>query len=232
MNKFIYLFLFFTIISYCQNNYKAIYFTSIKDAEGVFDYSYDSELIFNNHESKYIEKYIFDADTLQFIIYKNYKKNYFELKFEESPDIIVIDTIKGLNWEIFDESKTINNLLCYKARTSFRGRNYVAWFTTELKTLTGPYKFHGLPGLILEITDNINIFIKILSLEKVQESLYSEYSTKKKEIYLKDYLKIKDLEFDELIKKSKASLPREVTSYEVQVNKNSQIEKKYEWEDK
>ncbi|KGO08779.1 hypothetical protein KS04_19695 [Elizabethkingia miricola] len=41
--------------------------------------------------------------------------------------------------------------MCYKATAIFRGSNIVAYFTKEIPYPTGPYKFGGLPGLILEV---------------------------------------------------------------------------------
>ena len=35
----------------------------------------------------------------------------------------------------------------------FRGRTYKAWYTMEIEIEEGPWKFHGLPGLIVEIAD-------------------------------------------------------------------------------
>lgn len=40
-----------------------------------------------------------------------------------------------------------------KATCNFAGRTWTAWFTTEIPIQDGPYKFHGLPGLIVKIED-------------------------------------------------------------------------------
>lgn len=58
-----------------------------------------------------------------------------------------------LNWQITTETKTIANYKTYKAITKFRGRTWEAWFAPELAHPYGPWKLHGLPGLILEAYD-------------------------------------------------------------------------------
>ncbi|MDR5589060.1 GLPGLI family protein [Christiangramia sp. SM2212] len=58
-----------------------------------------------------------------------------------------------MSWQILSESKRIAGYIVQKATTSFRGRNYTAWFTSDIPISEGPYKFNGLPGLILEIAD-------------------------------------------------------------------------------
>ena len=60
------------------------------------------------------------------------------------------------NWKIVPETKQISGYNAQKAITSFRGRNYTAWFTSEIPIPEGPYKFNGLPGLILRIADDKN----------------------------------------------------------------------------
>lgn len=59
-----------------------------------------------------------------------------------------------LNWKLKDEYKNISGFDCQKASIFFRGRNYDAWFTTEIPLPFGPWKFGGLPGLILEVYDD------------------------------------------------------------------------------
>lgn len=61
-----------------------------------------------------------------------------------------------MEWLITDENKIINNFSCNKAIANFRGRQWVAWFTTEIPLSFGPWKLHGLPGLIIEAYDATN----------------------------------------------------------------------------
>lgn len=57
------------------------------------------------------------------------------------------------NWKLEDDSQVINTIHCKKAKVTFKGRNWIAWYTPEIPLPYGPYKFSGLPGLIVKITD-------------------------------------------------------------------------------
>jgi GLPGLI family protein len=61
-------------------------------------------------------------------------------------------------WEIHSETKEISGYTVQKATTNYAGRDYVAWFTAEIPISDGPYKFSGLPGLIIEIADTQNYY--------------------------------------------------------------------------
>lgn len=56
-------------------------------------------------------------------------------------------------WKILPERQEIGEFNAQKATTEFAGRQWVAWFSTELPFQDGPYKFHGLPGLIIKLED-------------------------------------------------------------------------------
>ncbi|WP_304342772.1 GLPGLI family protein [Chryseobacterium koreense] len=57
------------------------------------------------------------------------------------------------NWKILPEKQKIGDFETQKAETELYGRKWIAWFTTEIPIQEGPYKFHGLPGLIVKIED-------------------------------------------------------------------------------
>ena len=62
------------------------------------------------------------------------------------------------NWEIINETDTVFNYPCQKAVTNYAGRLYTAWFTMDIPINDGPWKFCGLPGLILKVSDDENLF--------------------------------------------------------------------------
>lgn len=66
------------------------------------------------------------------------------------------EPIPQMNWTLTEEIKTIKDLACKKATTCFRGREYVAWYAVDIPLDCGPWKFHGLPGLIVELADTDN----------------------------------------------------------------------------
>ncbi|MDR6923527.1 GLPGLI family protein [Chryseobacterium sp. 2987] len=56
-------------------------------------------------------------------------------------------------WKILSEKQKIGEYNAQKATTSFGGREWTAWFTSDIPFQDGPYKFYGLPGLIVKIED-------------------------------------------------------------------------------
>lgn len=64
-----------------------------------------------------------------------------------------LDSFPANTWLLTAEVKRIGKHFCQQAFVSFRGRSYEAWFTRELPVSEGPYKFYGLPGLIVSLQD-------------------------------------------------------------------------------
>ena len=64
-----------------------------------------------------------------------------------------------MRWTLADEQQTILGHRCQKATCHFRGRDFVAWFATDVPIKGGPWKFGGLPGCILKVYDVQKIYV-------------------------------------------------------------------------
>jgi GLPGLI family protein len=73
--------------------------------------------------------------------------------------VILTDTLNNFRWRISKEKKKIGNFNCRKAETTFRGRLYEAWYTEDVPIQNGPWKFCGLPGLIVIVKDTESDFV-------------------------------------------------------------------------
>ncbi len=80
------------------------------------------------------------------------------------------DQLNGsFNWKIDPETSDVLNYSCQKATVSFRGREYTAWFTSDIPVSDGPWKFIGLPGLILKVYDSEQRFsFELIGIENLQ----------------------------------------------------------------
>ncbi|MCU7617498.1 GLPGLI family protein [Chryseobacterium sp. PBS4-4] len=67
-----------------------------------------------------------------------------KIRYEEPEDI---------KWTILNERKTYAGYKTRKAYTTKYGRKWIAWFAEDLPLNFGPYKFSGLPGLIIRMYD-------------------------------------------------------------------------------
>lgn len=78
-----------------------------------------------------------------------------ETKFRTSfnaLDLVVVDD-KKIDWIILPETKMIEGYKVQKATANYVGRHWTAWFASDIQLQDGPYKFCGLPGLILSVED-------------------------------------------------------------------------------
>ncbi|GEN77949.1 GLPGLI family protein [Chryseobacterium hagamense] len=93
------------------------------------------------------------------VIYKNNltKKVYF-IENINTESLAYIDNYHDMRWEMVNETKMLLNVPCKKAITNYKGRKYIAWYSEKIPFSFGPYKFGGLPGLILELFDTKNNF--------------------------------------------------------------------------
>ncbi len=78
------------------------------------------------------------------------------------------ETIKP-RWRLINKADTINGINCNQASLSIFGRTWTAWYSTQLPLHFGPYKFFGLPGLIIKVEDDSKSYV------------FEMYSIKKRE---------------------------------------------------
>lgn len=60
---------------------------------------------------------------------------------------------RKINWKILPDKQKIGEWNAQKATAEFAGRKWVAWYAEDIPLPDGPYKFHGLPGLIVKVED-------------------------------------------------------------------------------
>lgn len=246
MKKIILLILFITQITYSQNKGLIQYgFIDGLTDESQKGLDYNAYMIFNNNQSYYvtakdslekIEKIYsqkintsndYSGGTIYTgmkssrlgdqVVYHIQKKtmwsNYFYKKH-----VYIKEPTPIINWKITKDTKKIGSLNCKKATAFFRGRNYIAWYTTEIMAPFGPWKLNGLPGLIIEAYDtNKNVYwyfknieypskskqnVKYLSVPKGSTFIdYDGFKKFQKEqiIIASDKLKMVQKEFPEII---------------------------------
>lgn len=71
--------------------------------------------------------------------------------------LLYTEPLPAIDWELTDGERTIVGYACRRARCTFRGRSYEAWYAPEIAVSCGPWKFGGLPGLILAIRDDAGV---------------------------------------------------------------------------
>ena len=94
--------------------------------------------------------------------------------------VLDLQTEDTQTWILTSEKKQLDNLTLQKATTTWGGRNWMAWFAKEIPFQEGPYKFHGLPGLIIEVSDDQNNYkfslVKSENIKEFTENPMIEYA--------------------------------------------------------
>lgn len=152
-------------------------------------------LMFNENLSGFrsVSRYLRDSITAtanfkskaraeRMAIYSKYPSNFEEYIVTNLENKnIVFTTVANLNiptspkynekispkWTIKKETKKIQNIQTTKAEINLFGRKWIAWFSNEHPFPFGPYKFFGLPGLILDMEDSTKSYhYELINLKK------------------------------------------------------------------
>jgi GLPGLI family protein len=118
-----------------------------------------------------------------FKIYKQYPDMKVLYMDRISKNLFVYDDDVKFNWHISSDKEKIGTYNTQKATTEFGGRKWTAWFSTDIPFQDGPYKFYGLPGLIVKIEDSEKNYSWLLSGNKTikdwKEFTYAEETNAK-----------------------------------------------------
>ena len=134
----------------------------------------------DNKTTKYVK---IGNDTTY--MYKDFiKKDMFSEENIFTKVFDVKDELNVFKWKIETDTLTILNYKCRKASLTFRGRDYVAYFSEEIPISDGPWKFNGLPGLILKvmIVNSTSVFsmeVSELRITKNAKKIINPYEGKK-----------------------------------------------------
>ena len=201
--------------------------------------NYTSYLTTNNKESVFtLQRHVIFASndgtdekkTFTDYYYKNYKTNTIIYKDYESSgnDFFYIkESLNKLKWTLHEGIKKILGYQCQKATTNYRGRNYTAYFTNNIPFKAAPWKFRGLPGVMLSIFSEDG-YIKIVATKlQVRENKTNLLNPYQKEEFITwtkfvDIYKKRQKSFNEkllaLVKKQK------VEGFSLKTENDSRIE--------
>ncbi|WP_181858134.1 GLPGLI family protein [Polaribacter sp. WD7] len=149
----------------------------------------------------------------------NKKENFLFKDIHNDSDFVVKDEPNFPNWTFINKMKIISNLKTQKATTGFRGRIYIACYTTNIPLPFGSWKTRGLPSLTLELQENTGVFSIIAQTILVDKQQKCEKPAVDKEItnaisiemYLKELDKLEGLffeKFSDKLPKGSKSLKR------------------------
>ncbi|MEQ3663684.1 MULTISPECIES: GLPGLI family protein [unclassified Olleya] len=157
----------------------------------------------------------------------------------DSKTYLVTEALPKLDWDLnHPDTLKIGTYMCNKATTNFRGRNYIAWYTNDIPITFGPWKFHGLPGLILDMYDQTHKYEWIVT--KITKKTINEKILNQDKhdvnISLEAFVALREEVFNTKMNNFKNNLKsRQDRGTNVSVdtfNKRQGRELLFEWEDK
>lgn len=110
-------------------------------------------------------------------VYKDFSNH--NMFWEEyAGHVTVKDSLDFKGWDIASEEKEILGFKCFAATCKYHGREYKAWFTNELPFRAAPWRFNGLPGVLLEVKSKdefLSAEAKIVKIRDAKEPLKNPF---------------------------------------------------------
>lgn len=106
-----------------------------------------------------------------YIIEKDYNPEKIVFAENIGPQASAYTEDRPMKWTLTEDTDNISGYKVFKATCNFGGRKWIAWYTKDIQISDGPYKFRGLPGLIIKAQDDKGDYIyTLLTEEKINNS--------------------------------------------------------------
>jgi GLPGLI family protein len=214
------------------NSQQGVLYLDNLRAKSLFIYGKNTESNLKQNEDESGEYYVFQGGKKKVFYHDKTKDTLISRINIFSEQFLVEENIPQLKWVIHNEEKMLDKHLLKKATLYFRGRNYVAWYSEEYPLAFGPWKFSGLPGLIMEIYDETKRYHwQINSIKQTEDTyLNLEPILKAKEtLTLKQYADRKFNNNDHF-KRIASKLPKGFNVTQKKIARTG-FEIKFEWEE-
>lgn len=180
MKKLLLLFVLLGTLTFAQNKRFIYEYKLIPDSTDVSDVKTEMMYLDTSKDgSKYYSYTVFNSDSImkadlerqlkatgsinitppmkkpvvRYSVTKTYPDYKIFIHRRLSMDAYKVSDDRKIKWKISSEKEKIGEWNAQKAEADFAGRHWTAWFSTEIPIQDGPYKFSGLPGLIVKIED-------------------------------------------------------------------------------
>ena len=132
--------------------------------------------------------------VIRYAIAKNYTNGNIDFRTRIGMDAFRVAEERKMTWKILPDKQKIGNWETQKATTEFAGRKWTAWFCSDIPIQDGPYKFSGLPGLVLKLEDDTHShlynLIAIKNLGVLEPEIYAFQISKEIPLKSAEYKKL------------------------------------------
>ncbi|MEN4762806.1 GLPGLI family protein [Chryseobacterium sp. C39-AII1] len=135
-----------------------------------------------------------NREYINFRIIKNLQNNEVSMITKVNSTVYSVSDGREINWKITNKKSNILGHAVTSAEANFGGRVWTAWFASDIPIQDGPYKFKGLPGIILKVEDDkknhVFTAIQIIKSKSNEDYPSTENSKPTKQITQQEYKKI------------------------------------------
>jgi GLPGLI family protein len=132
--------------------------------------------------------------VIRYSIAKNYTNGNIDFRTIIGMDAFRVAEERKMTWKILPDKQKIGNWETQKATTEFAGRKWTAWFCSDIPIQDGPYKFSGLPGLVVKLEDDTHShlynLIAIKNLGALEPEIYAFQISKEIPLKSAEYKKL------------------------------------------